>query len=79
MNSLLLPMDIILKAKRSSLTFFHQYLKNERCHVVLVVMLVLALVMGVSGCGVIDDGRFSATKDIRIDEERTKQELLKTK
>lgn len=42
-----------------------------------IVFLLLAAML--SSCGVIDDGRMAATKDIRVAEEGTKQELLKTK
>lgn len=50
---------------------------------VLLVQLLLAvfLVVGFSGCAFLggDDGRMQAAKDIRVEEERTKQEFLKTR
>lgn len=47
----------------------------------LSVMLLLVVVMVFSGCALIggDDGRMQAAKEIRVEEEKTKQEVLKTR
>lgn len=44
-------------------------------------LLIVFMVIGFSGCALIggDDGRMQATKEIRVEEEKTKQEVLKTR
>ena len=47
----------------------------------LIMLFLLVLTMVFSGCALIggDDGRMQATKEIRVEEEKTKQEVLRTR
>ena len=47
----------------------------------LIMLFLLVLTMVFSGCALLggDDGRMQATKEIRVEEEKTKQEVLKTR